>query len=62
MGSVEKGYKRLVQPFFYDMIRRQSRLNNLFRLTNGRVRTVETSQGRTTNMYGLEDFATRNVQ
>jgi hypothetical protein len=55
MGSVEKVYRRLLHPLPYDKEKRKLRLDNLFRLANYRVRTVEVSEIRTTWMYGRED-------
>ncbi|KAE8907809.1 hypothetical protein PF005_g20987 [Phytophthora fragariae] len=57
MGSVEKVYRRLLQPLPYDVNKRKLRLDNLFRLANYRVRTVEVSQIRTTFVYWKEDNA-----
>ncbi|KAE8881593.1 hypothetical protein PF005_g28593 [Phytophthora fragariae] len=57
MGSVEKVYRRLLRPLPYDVIKRKLRLDNLFRLANYRVRTVEVSQIRTTFVYWKEDNA-----
>ncbi|POM81384.1 Hypothetical protein PHPALM_652 [Phytophthora palmivora] len=55
MGSVEKVYHRLVHPLPYNVEKRKLRLDNLFRLANYRVRTLEVSQIRTTFMYGKDD-------
>jgi hypothetical protein len=55
MGSVQKVYRRLLHPLPYDKEKRKLRLDNLFRLANYRVRTVEVSEIRTTWMYGKED-------
>lgn len=44
MGSVEKVYPCLMHPLPYDQEKRKLRLDNLFRLANYRVRTVEVSQ------------------
>ncbi|KAJ8575197.1 hypothetical protein ON010_g4016 [Phytophthora cinnamomi] len=48
MGSVEKVYKRLLLPLPPDKSKRALRLDNLFRLSNFRVRSLEISQIRTT--------------
>ncbi|KAE8970186.1 hypothetical protein PR003_g28578 [Phytophthora rubi] len=55
MGSVEKVYRRLLHPLPYDKEKRKLRLNNLFRLANYRVRTVEISPIRTVFVHGRED-------
>ncbi|GMF27491.1 unnamed protein product [Phytophthora fragariaefolia] len=54
MGSVEKVYRRLLHPLPYDKEKRKLRLDNLFRLANYRVRTIEVSQIRTTFVHGRE--------
>ncbi|KAE9224594.1 hypothetical protein PF004_g12173 [Phytophthora fragariae] len=56
MGSVEKVYHRLLLPLPYDVNKRKMRLDNLFRLSNFRVRTVSISQIRTTHFHGHEDI------
>jgi len=48
MGSVQKVYSRFNLPLPYDPELRGLRLNNLFRMSNYRVRTVGISQIRTT--------------
>jgi hypothetical protein len=48
MGSVQKVYSRLNLPLPYDPELRGFRLNNLFCMSNYRVRTVGISQIRTT--------------
>jgi hypothetical protein len=48
MGSVQKVYSRLNLPLPYDPELRGLRRNNLFRMSNNRVRTVGISQIRTT--------------
>ncbi|POM57913.1 Hypothetical protein PHPALM_37514 [Phytophthora palmivora] len=55
MGSVEKVYHRLVHPLPFNIEKRKLRLENLFRLANYRVRTVQVSQIRTTFLHGKED-------
>lgn len=55
MGSVSKVYKRLLLPLPPDKHTRALRLDNLFRLSNYRVRTTEISQIRTTFFFGSED-------
>jgi hypothetical protein len=55
MGVVEKVYHRLWLPLPYDMQKRQRRLDNLFRLSNYRVRSVGISEIRTTHFHGKED-------
>jgi hypothetical protein len=55
MGSVEKVFHRLALPLPYDVQKRRVRLDNLFRLANYRVRTVEISEIRTTFVYGRVD-------
>ncbi|GMF14611.1 unnamed protein product [Phytophthora fragariaefolia] len=48
MGSVEKVFHRLALPLPYDVQQRRIRPDNLFRLSNHRVLTVEISAIRTT--------------
>ncbi|GMF48850.1 unnamed protein product [Phytophthora fragariaefolia] len=48
MGSIQKVYRRLNLPLPYDQQLRGVRLNNMFRMTNFRVRTVGISEIRTT--------------
>jgi hypothetical protein len=48
MGSIQKVYSRLNLPLPYDPTLRGLQLNNMFCLTNYRVRTVGISQIRTT--------------
>ncbi|KAE8959119.1 hypothetical protein PR003_g31879 [Phytophthora rubi] len=48
MGSIQKVYSRLNLPLPYDQQLRGVRLNNMFRMTNFRVRTVGISEIRTT--------------
>ncbi|KAE9149593.1 hypothetical protein PF005_g6560 [Phytophthora fragariae] len=55
MGSVEKVFHRLASPLPYDVQKRRIRLDNLFRLANYRVRTVEISDIRTTFVHGRVD-------
>ncbi|OWZ00822.1 hypothetical protein PHMEG_00027907, partial [Phytophthora megakarya] len=55
MGSVEKVYHRLLLPLPYNRDQRQLRLDNLFRMSNYRVRTVGISEIRTTFVHGPED-------
>ncbi|KAE9217726.1 hypothetical protein PF004_g14076 [Phytophthora fragariae] len=55
MGSVEKVYHRLLLPLPYDVNKRKTRLDNLFRMSNFHVRTVGISQIRTTPFHGHED-------
>lgn len=55
MGVIEKVYHRLPLPLPYDTNKRKQRLDNLFRLSNYRVRTVGISQIRTTHFHGHED-------
>ncbi|EGZ26545.1 hypothetical protein PHYSODRAFT_470293 [Phytophthora sojae] len=57
MGSIEKVYHRLLHPLPYDVGKRKQRLDNLFRLLNYRVRTLEISQIRTTFVHWREDNA-----
>jgi hypothetical protein len=49
---VEKVFHRLALPLPYNVQKRRVRLDNLFRLANYRVRTVEISEIRTTFVYG----------
>ncbi|EGZ04590.1 hypothetical protein PHYSODRAFT_536076 [Phytophthora sojae] len=55
MGSIEKVYHRLLMPLPYDRSKRQQRLDNIFRLTNYRVRAVSISEIRTTFIHGEDD-------
>ncbi|OWY93627.1 hypothetical protein PHMEG_00036907 [Phytophthora megakarya] len=55
MVSIEKVYHRLLHPLPFNKQKRKLRLDNLFRLANYRVRTVEISQIRTTFVYGRHD-------
>ncbi|KAJ8566612.1 hypothetical protein ON010_g6508 [Phytophthora cinnamomi] len=55
MGSVEKVYRRLLHSLRYDKEKRKLRLDNLFRLANYRVRTIEVSQIRTTFVCGRDN-------
>ncbi|KAE9350780.1 hypothetical protein PF008_g6260 [Phytophthora fragariae] len=55
MGSVEKVFHRLAFPLPYDVQKRRIRLDNLFRLANYRVRTVEISDISTTFVHGRVD-------
>jgi hypothetical protein len=54
MGSVDKVYHRLKMPLPYDPQLRRLRLNNVFRLSNYRVRTVGISQIRTVFSRAME--------
>lgn len=56
MGSVAKVYHRLYLPLPSGKVERAVRLDNLFRLSNYRVRTVGISQIRTTHVHGREDY------
>ncbi|KAF1789470.1 hypothetical protein GQ600_2870 [Phytophthora cactorum] len=57
MGSVEKGFLRLLLSLPYDIHKRRQLLDNLFRLSNYRVRTVRIGQIRTTHFHGRENNA-----
>lgn len=54
MGSIQKVYSRLNLPLPYDPAVRGTRINNLFRMANYRVRTVGISQIRTTFSGAME--------
>lgn len=55
MGSVEKVYYRVLLPLPSKKKERSNQLDNFFRLSNYRVRTVGISHIRTTHMHGLQD-------
>jgi hypothetical protein len=55
MGSVEKALHRLLMPLPFEKNKRQQRLENLFRLSNYRVRTVGISEIHTAFIHGEED-------
>ncbi|KAG3094740.1 hypothetical protein PI125_g16465 [Phytophthora idaei] len=54
MGSIQKVYSHLNLPLTYDQKLRGLRLNDLFRLTNYRVRTAGISEFRTTFTGAME--------